>query len=489
MEQFLKILDGIHEIDFKEKLKPKLFRDLAATTDKDAKKTLQDTIDKIVVDPEVEAAIVAKEIRSAAKDIGLDLMSTESNDFYLYNGKMWEIIKSKDFQHFIVEAYAKMGVEEYLAKTSGTARRLTSEAEFQLYQSMEDKKKEVKINAQNCTLVLKDGQVNTQEHTPDDYFFYVLPYDYDPEATCERFTKFLDEVIPGDIQIVVQEFLGCCLDTSIKLEKALCCVGTGSNGKSVFFETIMYVLGEDNVTSFNINSLCEDKSSTRILIKDKLLNYSSDFNGKIWSNGIFKQMVSGEPLEAKRLYSDPEIIRHYARIAFNSNSDPDSSDTSAGFRRRLLHVGFNQKITKERQNPKLAEELKSEAPGILNWIILGLQRFIRNGYKLSHSQMLEDKEKEYQEDNDPVCRFLESNGFVPDANAKIKVKDLFSEYRSYCSLNNIKEDISQSDFKGKLRDEGYNISKSGDHKAEEIGIVRVGGETVNPFSYTETNTF
>lgn len=115
----------------------------------------------------------------------------------------------------------------------------------------------------------------------------------------------------------------------------------------------------------------------------KGLATESDFGGKIFSNGIFKQLASGEPVEAKRLYKESEIVRNYARLAFNCNSMPSSADTSFGFRRRLLIVPFNVKIEKDKADPDLAKKLKDELPGILVWAIEGLERFIRNGKKLS----------------------------------------------------------------------------------------------------------
>ena len=102
------------------------------------------------------------------------------------------------------------------------------------------------------------------------------------------------------------------------------------------------------------------------------MNYSSDFNGKIFANGIFKQLTSGEPVEARRLYKEPEIVRNYARLAFNCNSMPSSADTSFGFRRRLLLILFNKKIDKGKADPDLAKRLKTELPGILVWAIRGI---------------------------------------------------------------------------------------------------------------------
>lgn len=476
---FEECLRCIGKVDFKQLENPKLFDDLGKASSEEAKKSIQEQIDKIYISPESEAVMIAKLVQEKLKDNGYGIWFSESGQCFIYNGAYWEPIKQPDIKHFLTDSYCKMGVSKYQAQTVSTAKRLHDQAAYSLYSPLPKRERGMSmINALNETLVIKDGNVTTKPHEADDFMFYELPYQYDPAATCPRFQQFLDEVIPGDIQAVVQEFVGCCLDNGLKLEKALICVGTGSNGKSVFFEVITYVLGEENVTNFNINSLCEDKSSTRIMIENKLLNYSSDFNGKIWSNGIFKQLVSGEPVEAKRLYSDPEIIRNYARLAFNTNAMPTSSDTSAGFRRRLLPVYFDVKISPDKADPMLAKNLKSEAPGILNWAIEGLKRYVANGYKLSKSTILEAKENEYLEETESVFMFLDQNNYIP-SDTKRKLSDLHDEYKRFCDDHDLKAE-GKSEFKSRLRDFSYTIFEGG-KRAIEVGIAKNPLTIDNPF--------
>lgn len=483
-EIFSKCLDSISVVNFKQLDNPQLFEDLLAASSDDAKKSIRENINKINISPESEAVMVANLIRDKLVELGFDIWFSESGQCFVFNTSYWEPIRQLDIKHFLTDCYCKMGVSKNQAQTVTSATRLFQQAAFSLYQPLPKSiKGESKINALNGTLVIRDGKVDLKKHEAGDFMFYQLPFPYNPKAECPGFHRFLDEVVPGDIQIVVQEFIGCCLDGGIKLEKALVCVGTGSNGKSVFFEVISYVLGEDNVTNFNINSLCEDKSSTRILIENKLLNYSSDFNGKIWSNGIFKQLVSGEPVEAKRLYSDPEIIRNYARLAFNTNSMPTSSDTSSGFRRRLLPVYFDVKISPDKADPMLAKKLMKEASGILNWAIEGLERYVRNGYKLSKSAILEAKEKEYQEETESVYMFITQNNYIPSEKNKIKLSDLHEVYKKFCIDKDVKAE-SKSEFKARLRDLGFPVTEGG-KKAIEVGIVKNPISSISPFPFTE----
>lgn len=375
-----------------------------------------------------------------------------------------------------------MGTDKYTSKNVKVIGKVYEQARYSLYQPMLQDSEDTKINLKNLTLSIDNkGSVKEEKHKPEDFFFYVLPYEYDPNAKCLMFQKFLNEVLPEkDVQAVLQEFVGSCLCNSIKLEKVLCCVGNGFNGKSVFFEVIMSLLGNDNVCTYNINSLCNENGYTRAMIKNKLLNYSSDFNGKIFSNGIFKQLASGEPVEARRLYKEPEIVRSYARLAFNCNSMPSSADTSFGFRRRLLIVPFNVKIEKDKADPDLAKKLKAELPGILVWAIEGLERFIRNGKKLSHSDTLDNLEQAYKEDTDSVVMFLERKEYKPDSQNQMGLSSLFNGYKAFCKDNNIKHETREN-FKMKLKGEGYVVDDSDKKKGVKIGITSSLPKTASPF--------
>jgi len=387
---------------------------------------------------------------------GYDVMSV-FDTIYIYDGFSWRPLEHLETQHFFSSFLKKTGVKETISDNASNVGRIGQQFVYSLYAKLKEADHTTaRINTLSGTICIdRGGRITQREHRAEDQFFYVLPYAYDPTFVPTRFNQYLDEVIPGDIQLVVQEFFGTCLIPSIKHEKVLCCVGTGANGKSVLFETVSYVLGKENVTTFHLNSLCEGQSTTRIMLQNRLLNYSSDINGNIWNNGIFKQLASGEPVEARRLYHDPIIIENYARLAFNSNEMPKSSDSSAGFRRRLLIVEFNKTITNP--DPHLTDKLKQESPGILTWMIEGLVRFLRNGCKFSQSNILEASMNNYASSTDSVQMFVEDRKLKP-GNTKERLSEIHKKYREYCKNEGLSGEVDLPTFRMRMEQLGFKIT-------------------------------
>ena len=84
-----------------------------------------------------------------------------------------------------------MGADKYTARNVRIANKVHEQACYSLYRQTERDKGVVKINLTNTTLVIgHDGSVREQEHSADDYFFYVLPYEYDPKRCVPCFISF-----------------------------------------------------------------------------------------------------------------------------------------------------------------------------------------------------------------------------------------------------------------------------------------------------------
>ena len=67
-------------------------------------------------------------------------------------------------------------------------------------------------------------------------------------------------------------------------------LGGGANGKSVVFETLIRILGTENVSMYDMAQLTRGKSSEANLadIDGKILNYASDLDPHDFSGGIMK---------------------------------------------------------------------------------------------------------------------------------------------------------------------------------------------------------
>lgn len=71
-----------------------------------------------------------------------------------------------------------------------------------------EKTKEVKINLQNGTFVCNDGSFEIRSFSPDDMLTYQLPFDYNPNAKAEKFTEYLEYVVPEkEARMVIAEYI------------------------------------------------------------------------------------------------------------------------------------------------------------------------------------------------------------------------------------------------------------------------------------------
>lgn len=458
-EQLKQIMDSIGKVEFKKSLPSSLLSKPFGDMSESEKRLVM--AEQSLSQDEI-AVMVVDEVRKKAEAFGYGFLSNAAGEVFIYNGACWEQISKADIEHFLTDSYIKMGADRNKADTPACAQRLHSQAQYSLYVPIpKTLKGQVMINACNHTVIVDDDSIKTKDHDATDYFFQSLPYPYDPGATYPGWQEFLDTVLPDkDVQKVVQEFFGICLAPSLHVEKALVNIGTGANGKSVMMNIMTHVLGEDNVSHYGINGLCDEKSTTRIMLQHKLLNAATEFSGKIWDNGFFKMLVSGEPVEAKRLYQDPITMTEYARLAFNCNSAPKSRDSSDGFIRRLLMIEFSVKIPPEKQDPDLADKLKSEASGILNWCIEGLQRYLKNGQKFSRSASVKAMAESLSEELDTVRQFISERHYKPSTKQSIILGSLHSDYTRFCDGKGQKAE-GKNDFKRRLEDLGYLVKAEG----------------------------
>src|SRR5215203_675281 len=99
------------------------------------------------------------------------------------------------------------------------------------------------VNCQNGTLDLRTGRL--KDHDPADRITKIVPVDYDPDAPCPRFMRFLKETLAGDALIkFVKRYSGYTL-TGITRERLLAILyGFGKNGKTTLVELLHEVLGD-----------------------------------------------------------------------------------------------------------------------------------------------------------------------------------------------------------------------------------------------------
>jgi putative DNA primase/helicase len=171
---------------------------------------------------------------------------------------------------------------------------------------------------------------------------------------------------------------------------------------------------------------------------------------------IFKQLVSGEAVEARLPHRDPFLLKDYAKFIFNTNNLPRDVEQNEAFYRRFLISEFNVLIPEVERDPKLAQKIiANDLPGVFNWVIEGLNRLL-NQQGFSHSNLMNNAVLKYRQQSDSAFLYMDEKGYTAGEDEKIDGQDLHHDYQEYCKNSGYKP-CARKTFDDRLRNMGYNI--------------------------------
>lgn len=391
---------------------------------------------------------------------------------YVYNGAYWKQMTKEVLLNFLGKASLLLSVDEFEAKHYRFRLELYNQFLSTAYLPRPVKKgNEVLINLQNGTFVITPEIQQLREFDRNDFITHQLDFAYDVNAKADKFQRYLDRVLPDkSLQMILAEFVGYVFvkQRTLKLEKALILFGNGANGKSVFFELIIAMLGPNNVSNYSLHSLTNENGYFRARLSDKLLNYASEISPKMDST-FFKQLVSGEPIEARLPYKEPFLISDYAKLIFNTNILPREIENNEAFYRRFTLIPFSVTIPEEERDPTLSQQIiEEELAGVFNWVLRGLDRLLINK-RLTHSDVVDKSIQEYRQQTDTVYMFLDEENYTQDIHKEKPLADLYNLYKEYCNVCGYKG-CSRKTFGERLRSLKYSVIRRS--QGFMVGVVK-----------------
>lgn len=379
---------------------------------------------------------------------------------YVYNGEYWSKIEVELFKTFLGKVAIKMGNEPYLALHFEFKNNLLKQFLTDGFLAAPTyTSKEILINLQNGTYEISRGIGRLRDFDPKDFLTYQLPFEYDKNAEYKLFKAYLNKVLPDmESQQVLQEFMAYIFTPEMNLEKCLVLLGSGQNGKSVFFNIMCAILGEQNVLNYQMASFTHEYKRAKLL--NVLLNYSSE-KGNDLEVDIFKALISGEPLQAREPYGQSFTVRNKVRFVINANELPKETEQSDAYFRRFLIVPFEVKISEEEKDPNLAAKIiERELPGVFNWILEGLDRLVFN-QKFTDCKKSTKAVEEFRKSSDSVALFVEECNIMPDSETKTALKDLYQDYKSFCTDDNYRP-FAKRRFSHRLESFGFEKTRLND---------------------------
>lgn len=297
----------------------------------------------------------------------------------------------------------------------------------------------------------------------------LLPYDYDPSATCSMWKSFLSMMLsPRDV-MKLQKYLGLgCVSRRMMpsvVEDTLWLVGSGANGKTTIEDVVRAVYGYDNVSEASMGELLDRNQISRMLtmgsIEGRIFNICSEVDVSDISRGsdAFKRLCSGEPQNARGIGENVRRIYDIPFLIFSMNQRPFNRRMDSAFRRRIVEIVFNQSIREEDMDPSLGDKLRGELSGIRNWMMDGYRMLVRDGFRFSHVST--DDYMEYNEQFFDI--FVRHEGIRQSAWAGrneraqlVSFSALYDKYSDFCQRKGYGHDApSEKSLSQDLKRLGY----------------------------------
>ena len=276
-------------------------------------------------------------------------------------------------------------------------------------------------------------------HTPDFFCHHSLAFPFSAEcAPPARWLGFLRELWDDDESSIsaLQEVMGYILGGDTRQQKIFLFVGPKRGGKGTIGRVLTGLLGAHNVAAPTLAGLATNFGLQPLIGKPLGLISDARLSGGRGSTVVVERLlsVSGEDsLTIDRKYKDPWTGRLPTRFVVLTNELPRLTDSSGALASRFV-VFVMQKSFYGKENPRLTDELLTEAPAIFSWALEGLDRLKARGYFVSPPsgreavQQLEDL-------SSPVSAFIRDTCVVEGANS-VEVDALWTAWKGWCEGEN-----------------------------------------------------
>ena len=310
------------------------------------------------------------------------------------------------------------------------------------------------LNCQNGTLDLRTG--NLRPHDPADLITRLAPVDYDPDAECPRFMRFLKEtLIDGGVISFIKRYAGYTL-TGITRERLFAILhGFGKNGKTTLVELLQDAMG-DYATNTDTETILAKKyqgvgNEVAALKGARFVSAAEVEKGRRLAESKIKQLTGSDTVTARFLFGEPFNFRPEFKLWLSTNNKPVVLGTDDAIWDRIRLISFTQRFEGNKADPKLPEKLREELSGILAWMVEGCLEWQEHG--LEEPDSVISATEQYRTEMDTLATFLDERCVIGEGFV-VLAEQLYQQYTIWCDKSGERKE-PQKAFVGRLTERGF----------------------------------
>lgn len=409
------------------------------------------------------------------------LMNDTRGRWYIYDGRVWRPdqhdIKiaemAKDFRDTLLAFVPRITSEDTRKRFLERVQKLdqrkyrdlmvkdaASDPAVTVDMSAFDRDKFL-FNCHNGTINLLTGEFKA--HDPADMLTKMTEVDYVPDAVCDRWLSFMDEVMEGDKGRIryLQKAIGYAMSGDTRLECMFILYGaTSRNGKGTTMETILRILGEygrtakpDMLSKKGFADSSGPSEDVARLNGARMVNVSEPEKSMQIDASLTKQMTGNNILTARFLRENSFEFKPQFKLFIDTNHLPQISDMTLFESDRIKIIPFNRHFTAEERDIDLKSFFaRSEnLSGILNWCLEGFRLYMTEGLDMPDS--VENATKEYRQQSDRIMMFT-SQCVKKEIGQELRAQAVYSRYKDWCAENGFKYE-NAANFRKKMEQAGF----------------------------------
>lgn len=221
--------------------------------------------------------------------------------------------------------------------------------------------------------------------------------------------------------------------------------GSGANGKSVFLEVLENIAGAyaHNLPSEALmTSKHERHPTTFAALQSKRLAISSEIeDGAHWAESKIKSLTGDATMTAHFMRQDEFTFPITHKHILAGNFKPRLKGDDPAVVRRMVLVPFNQTFSGARRDDRLAEKLRAEYPGILQWFIDGARKWSESGLQIPAAVL--HSSSEYMAEQNDIAMWLDDACEI-GVMFEDSVANLYTSYKYWKDIQGEKAQSSKS---------------------------------------------
>lgn len=261
----------------------------------------------------------------------------------------------------------------------------------------------------------------------------------DPAADRTAWLQFLTDTFNDDQELIdyLQRLIGYSAVGIVGSHVLPFCHGSGGNGKGVFLEANVKVLGDYATTApagfLMAKQHAAHETEIARLSGQRMVLCSEVNEGDRFDEAKVKALTGGDTITARFMAQDHFSFTPTHQLWLMGNSQPDVRSGGRSFWRRLRLIPFQREVPITEEVDDLQGILAREhGPAILSWIIEGAVAYHQRG--LGEPPTVTVATAEYAREQDTVTQFLEEACLIGGGeHVALKVAIVRSAYEKWCA--------------------------------------------------------